>query len=117
MYADVLDDPKVQRLPPEAFVSEFKKAVAGWPSAFVEWVVPDHGRLPWVEWSVVRLAVFQRDDYTCRYCGVSGVRLECDHIVPLSRGGSNEMTNLATACQTCNRKKAAQTLEELGWNA
>jgi 5-methylcytosine-specific restriction endonuclease McrA len=118
MYADVLDDPKVQRLSDEDFRDEFRKAVAGEPSsAFNPYVVIENGRLPWPEWAIVRASVFERDNYTCRYCGVSGVKLECDHVVPLSKGGGNEKTNLATACQSCNRKKANLTLQELGWEA
>lgn len=32
-----------------------------------------------------------------------------DHVVPLSRGGSNDIANLVPACEGCNRKKGAQT--------
>lgn len=56
------------------------------------------GRLPAKEWREIRTHVFQRDDYTCQYCGIRGVRLQCDHIIPFSRGGSNELENLVTAC-------------------
>jgi len=31
--------------------------------------------------------------------------LECDHIIPLARGGSTTMVNLQTLCKECNRKK------------
>lgn len=63
-------------------------------------------------WSALRCRVFARDDYTCRYCGVRGVKLECDHIVPASRGGSHHLSNLATACFTCNRSKRDRLVEE-----
>jgi 5-methylcytosine-specific restriction endonuclease McrA len=115
MYDDLLDDPKVQRLSAEEFRSEFLRAVAGFGGAFDEWITVENGRLGWQEWAIVRLAVFERDDYTCRYCGVSGVKLECDHIMPISRGGSNDRSNLVTACQSCNRKKRDKTPEEMGW--
>ena len=72
-------------------------------------------RLPWTEWAVVRLYIFQRDNFTCRYCGASGVALECDHVIPVSKGGSNEKSNLVTSCRTCNRTKADKTPEEMGW--
>lgn len=52
------------------------------------------------------------DGYTCQYCGERGKRLECDHVVPVSRGGSNEHENLVTACFACNRSKRAKTVEE-----
>lgn len=72
-------------------------------------------RLPWTDWAVIRLGIFQRDNYKCRYCGATGVPLECDHVIPVSRGGSNEKTNLVTACKACNGSKGSKSLEELGW--
>lgn len=65
-----------------------------------------------VEWAALRAAVFERDSYTCLYCGACGVRLECDHVVPVSLGGASTMDNLATACLPCNRSKGAKTLSE-----
>lgn len=56
-------------------------------------------------WQQIRKKVFKRDAYTCVYCGRVGGKLEVDHIVPISRGGTNEMSNLATACRRCNRQK------------
>lgn len=69
-------------------------------------------RLPWSEWAVLRLGIFQRDDFTCRYCGAHGVPLECDHATPLSRGGTNDRPNLVTACRACNRSKGSMTADE-----
>jgi hypothetical protein len=63
-------------------------------------------------WIIIRRRIFLRDNYTCRYCGKRGVRLECDHVVPVSRGGSHEDSNLATACFGCNRSKRAKTPSE-----
>lgn len=64
------------------------------------------------EWIETRQRIFKRDNYTCRYCSIRGGRLECDHVVPVSRGGSHEDDNLATACFTCNRSKRDKTVEE-----
>lgn len=69
-------------------------------------------RLPASEWNALRLKIYARDDYTCRYCGERGGRLECDHVIPISKGGSNEPENLATSCFACNRSKHGKTLEE-----
>lgn len=69
-------------------------------------------RLSGDEWALLRAVVFERDDYTCRYCGERGGRLECDHVVPVSRGGTNEMDNLVTACLPCNRSKRDKLLSE-----
>ncbi len=64
------------------------------------------------EWKVIRERIFARDDYTCRYCGARGGYLECDHVHPVSRGGSSADSNLSTACKACNRDKGSKTLEE-----
>jgi hypothetical protein len=69
-------------------------------------------RPPADEWRRLREFVFTRDDYTCQYCGSRSVRLECDHIFPVARGGGHEVTNLATACRSCNRSKSDKMLEE-----
>jgi len=46
----------------------------------------------------------------CAYCSRS---YECiDHVIPLSRGGSNWPANLMPACKSCNSSKGDKTLEE-----
>ncbi len=50
--------------------------------------------------------------HTCAYCGVSGVPLELDHVVPQSRGGSDRESNRVPACHHCNQQKGNQSLEE-----
>lgn len=72
------------------------------------------GRLPQAEWDVVRAKVFERDDFTCRYCGDKSSALDCDHIIPIARGGSNDIKNLTTACFRCNRSKGSKLLSEWG---
>ena len=74
----------------------------------------DGQRLPADDWHIVRSIVLERDGYACTYCG-SDKQLEGDHIVPLSRGGSNAFVNLATACRPCNLSKGSKTVEE--WRA
>jgi hypothetical protein len=73
---------------------------------------PESDRLCASQWAELSSEVFRRDDYTCTYCGARGGRLECDHVHPLSRGGSNEIGNLTTACFGCNRSKMTKTLQE-----
>jgi hypothetical protein len=72
----------------------------------------DGRRLPAPDWDVMRAVVLERDGYRCQYCGSTRMPLEGDHIIPLSRGGTNSFTNINTACATCNRRKGSQTLEE-----
>jgi HNH endonuclease len=56
----------------------------------------------------LRFEVFKRDGFTCQYCGATppGALLECDHIHPVSLGGSTDEDNLITACFDCNRGKS-----------
>ena len=54
----------------------------------------------------VRHEVWRRDQGRCVDCG-SRERLEFDHIIPISKGGSNTARNLELRCQDCNRRKAA----------
>lgn len=62
----------------------------------------------------VRFEVFKRDKFTCQYCGESApnVVLEVDHIIPVSKGGSNDIMNLVTSCKDCNRGKSAKELSD-----
>ena len=53
----------------------------------------------------VRIQVWQRDGGKCSRCG-SRERLEYDHIVPISKGGSNTARNIELLCEKCNRSKS-----------
>lgn len=61
---------------------------------------------------VTNTFLFARDGYCCQYCGRGTAELRPresltrDHVVPLSRGGRNEWTNVVTACSPCNTRKA-----------
>ena len=61
-----------------------------------------------------RREIYERDGYRCRYCGGYEGGLSLDHIMPWSRGGSDDPSNLATACAPCNTKKRNRTPEEAG---
>lgn len=56
--------------------------------------------------SAVRREVWRRDEGKCVKCG-SRANLEYDHIIPVSRGGSNTARNLELLCESCNRSKSA----------
>ncbi len=44
-------------------------------------------------------------NYCCAYCGASDVKLEIDHVYPISKGGAHALSNLVPACIHCNRSK------------
>lgn len=60
----------------------------------------------------VRDEVFEECGWSCSYCGAEGVDLQIDHVIPHSRGGSNDKSNLTAACAPCNNSKRAKTPEE-----
>ncbi len=53
----------------------------------------------------MRAAVLVRDGGRCRKCR-RAINLEMDHIVPVSKGGRTEESNLQTLCRRCNRTKS-----------
>lgn len=66
----------------------------------------------WQGWKALRAFIFKVDNFTCQYCGCTGGLLHCDHVIPRSRGGGDEPTNLVTACGRCNQAKGQRTHEE-----
>ncbi len=60
----------------------------------------------------VRQYVLLKWKHACAYCGVSGVPLELDHVVPRSRGGSDRESNRVPACHRCNQQKGNRPIQE-----
>jgi 5-methylcytosine-specific restriction endonuclease McrA len=63
-----------------------------------------------------RQSVLLRDRYRCRYCNErhDASDLTYDHVVPRSRGGRTEWSNIVMACATCNARKRDRTCQEAG---
>jgi hypothetical protein len=61
-----------------------------------------------------RRAVFERDGRACRYCGrqLEWSTYHCDHVEPVSKGGSDSLANLAASCIPCNLSKKDRTLAQ-----
>ncbi len=69
-------------------------------------------RRPYRERKLSRFEVFNRDHYTCQYCGKETRQLTLDHIIPRYRGGQHTWENVVSACVPCNRRKAGRTPQE-----
>jgi 5-methylcytosine-specific restriction endonuclease McrA len=66
------------------------------------------GEFTWAEF----MRIARKFNFCCAYCGGKPERLDPDHVVPLSRGGSNTPSNLLPTCAACNSSKGAMTLTE-----
>ena len=85
------------------------------PDGFVraedEIVLPNNPSLP----RKLSLAVYNRDGSRCRYCGETQRPFHVDHVIPKSKGGETNLSNLVIACARCNLVKNDSTLAEMGW--
>lgn len=62
-----------------------------------------------------RMTVYNKDKGRCAICGrfISYEEFTIDHIIPLAKGGTNEMKNLQCACNKCNLIKSDILPDEL----
>jgi len=61
----------------------------------------------------LRFEIFHRDNFACQYCGKTkddGAKLELDHKVPVSEGGTDDYQNLTTSCHDCNQGKSNKVI-------
>jgi 5-methylcytosine-specific restriction endonuclease McrA len=64
------------------------------------------------------LALCERYGIRCLACGDAEALLEADHIVPLTRGGTDDIDNIQPLCGTCNRKNFVSIVDyRSGWFA
>ena len=61
-----------------------------------------------------RLVIFERDGWTCQYCGEKVVKENAtlDHYVPQVKGGTHAKANLRTCCLVCNGVKSGKLFDE-----
>lgn len=62
----------------------------------------------------VKEYLLERWSRRCAYCGATGLPLQVEHIVPHARGGSDRISNLTLACESCNQDKGNRTAAEFG---
>ena len=56
----------------------------------------------------VREYLLNKWERKCAYCGVENIALQVEHIYPRAKGGSNRISNLCLACDSCNQKKGTK---------
>ncbi len=59
----------------------------------------------------VREYLLSKWERKCAYCGKENVPLQVEHIHPKSKGGTNRISNLCLACETCNKKKGTLDIQ------
>jgi len=57
------------------------------------------------------LDLCSRYENRCLCCGRDDVALTVDHVVPLSKGGSNDIANIQPLCKSCNSKKRVSVID------
>ena len=57
--------------------------------------------------------LLERENYCCIYCGIhaSKARMEIEHVIPRSRGGTDSLNNLVLSCNACNQAKGSQDVQ------
>lgn len=98
---------------PEVFYYEHSMADIDEALTFLEYYKPE---IPHAQRKLIRYeltlqyktlfkALIERDGKQCGGCGTTE-RLNIDHIMPVSRGGTNDLDNLRLLCRPCNSKKS-----------
>jgi 5-methylcytosine-specific restriction endonuclease McrA len=79
-------------------------------------VLERYGKIPRRSVPFNRKNLFERDRYTCQYCGhrLPSTDLTIDHILPRSRGGYSNWQNCVLACLPCNLRKGNRLPSEAG---
>jgi 5-methylcytosine-specific restriction endonuclease McrA len=58
----------------------------------------------------VREYLLEKWQRRCAYCSKENVSLQIEHIAPRAKGGSDRVSNLTLACETCNTAKGTQEI-------
>jgi 5-methylcytosine-specific restriction protein A len=63
------------------------------------------------KWRKVRKQALSRDNHLCRECYKNGILTpasEVDHILNKASGGTDELSNLQSICNSCHKRKTSQ---------
>ena len=57
--------------------------------------------------------LLERENYCCIYCGIhaSKAKMQIEHVIPKSKGGTDSLNNLVLSCETCNQAKGSQDVK------
>lgn len=79
-------------------------------------VLVKYVHVPYKNASLSRKNILWRDEHECQYCQskLNESNQTLDHVLPVSRGGKHEWTNLVACCKGCNSRKADRTPDEAG---
>ncbi|MBI5631264.1 MAG: HNH endonuclease [Elusimicrobia bacterium] len=107
--------------------AELSKALADHPEGFIHTptlrlAVPEvialrfFDKVPLQAVPFTRRNIYHHYGYRCCYCGrrLPTSELNLDHVLPRSRGGGADWSNIVTACIPCNLRKASRTPIEAG---
>lgn len=64
-------------------------------------------------WTAIRVKILERDDYMCAYCGKKATTV--DHLIPKTKGGTEDDDNLVSCCKSCNTIKGNRTVKDAGF--
>ena len=76
-----------------------------WPSVIVRRTT----KLNYNKINLKKESLLLRDDFTCQYCEkeISENNCTCDHVIPKSKGGKSNWSNIVASCKDCNETKAS----------
>ena len=60
----------------------------------------------------LREYVLEKWNRTCAYCGATNVPMQIEHICPRKKHGSDRVSNLTLACESCNIRKGTQDIQD-----
>ncbi len=63
----------------------------------------------------IRAFLLEKWQRRCAYCQQPSARLQVEHLIPKGRGGSDRLSNLVLACESCNITKGKKTAQEFGF--
>ncbi|MEM9015642.1 MAG: HNH endonuclease [Verrucomicrobiota bacterium] len=77
-------------------------------------VLTEYDKLPRQEVKFSRQTIFERDKFTCQYCGnrFESKDLNLDHVIPREKGGETSWENVVCSCIRCNTRKANKLLAQ-----